>query len=52
MHNAPFFQSSIFLSIEIKLVLIEKRKHGEQNNKHDNKKCENRQNSFHGNLHS
>jgi hypothetical protein len=27
-------------------------KHGEQNNNYDNRKCENRQNNFHGNLHS
>jgi hypothetical protein len=30
--------------------MIEERKHGEQNNEHDNKKCGNTQNNIRGNL--
>jgi hypothetical protein len=41
-----------FFSTKIELVLIEERKHEEQSNKHDNKKCENKKNSFRGDLHS
>jgi hypothetical protein len=32
--------------------MIEKRKHGKRNNAHDSRKSENKQNNFHGNLHS
>ncbi len=32
--------------------MIEERKHGKQSNKHDSRKCENKQNNFCGNLHS
>jgi hypothetical protein len=32
--------------------MIEETKNGKQNNEHDNKKYENKQNSFHGDLHS
>jgi hypothetical protein len=31
--------------------MIEERKHGKQNNGHDNKECENRQNNFREDLH-
>jgi hypothetical protein len=51
-HSAPFFYSSIVLNTLAELVLIEERKHGEGNNGHDSKKCENIQNNFRGNLHS
>jgi hypothetical protein len=36
----------------MKLVVIEEKNHEEQSNKHDNKKCENRQNNFRGDLYS
>jgi hypothetical protein len=32
--------------------MIEEKINGKQNNGHDNKKCENKQNSFRGDLHS
>jgi hypothetical protein len=31
--------------------MIEERKHGEQNNEHDSRKCENIQNHFCGDIH-
>ncbi len=45
-------RSSIILSTKVELFLIEKKKHGERNNGHNNKKCESGQNDFHGDLHS
>jgi len=44
-------RSSIVLSTKVELIMIEEKKHGDQNNEHDNKKYENRQNSFRGKLH-
>jgi hypothetical protein len=35
-----------------KLIMIEERKHGKQNNRHDSRKYENKQNNFCGDLHS